>query len=194
MDTWGRGGHFGLQPTSGDRILWYAGLNADEGEPNDDRTRQRLLEMFGRWHAPIPAVINATPPESVIRTDIYDCWPRREWNRGSIVLVGDSIHPMTPDLGQGACQAIVDGTTLATCLSEKDDVSEAIRAYHKSRYRNAAITMLFSRVWGEASQWDGRLACAMRDKLLRTMPLSLQLRQLDLVIQKADSAQFSAHI
>ena len=32
MDTWGRGGHFGLQPTSAGRTLWYAGRNADEGE------------------------------------------------------------------------------------------------------------------------------------------------------------------
>lgn len=184
MDTWGRGGHFGLQPTSGDRILWYAGRNADEGGRDDDHIHQQLLEMFGDWHDPIPAVIEATPKESLVRNDIYDCWPSREWNRGSIVLVGDAIHPMTPDLGQGACQAIVDGTTLAACLLEDKDVPLALHAYRRSRYRNAAIAMFFSRIWGGAGQLEGRRACAIRDRLVKAMPLSLQLRQLDLVIQK----------
>jgi len=184
MDTWGRGGHFGLQPTSGERILWYAGLNADEGEADDDHTRKRLLDVFGHWHAPIPAVIEATPSQSVIRNDIYDCWPSRQWNRGSTVLVGDAIHPMTPDLGQGACQAIVDGTVLAACLSENQHVATSLDTYRRSRCRNAAVAMLFSRIWGGSSQSDGRLACAARDRLVRAMPLSLQLRQLDLVVEK----------
>jgi 2-polyprenyl-6-methoxyphenol hydroxylase-like FAD-dependent oxidoreductase len=29
-------------------------------------------------------------------------------------LLGDAAHPMFPYLGQGACQAIEDGTVLAT--------------------------------------------------------------------------------
>jgi 2-polyprenyl-6-methoxyphenol hydroxylase-like FAD-dependent oxidoreductase len=184
MDTWGRGGHFGLQPTSDDRILWYAGRNAEEGMQDDDHIRQQLFEMFGGWHDPIPAVIEATPTESLVRNDIYDCWPCREWSRGSIVLVGDAIHPMTPDLGQGACQAIVDGTTLAACLSADDDVLRALNAYRRARYRKAAIAMIFSRIWGGAGQLEGRVTCAIRDAFLKAMPLSLQLRQLDLVIHE----------
>jgi hypothetical protein len=31
-------------------------------------------------------------------------------------------------------------------------------------------------------QWEGRVACAARDAMIRAMPLSLQLRQLDLVV------------
>jgi len=125
-----------------------AGHNADAGGRDDDQIHEQLLEMFGSWHEPIPAVIRATPKESLVRNDIYDCWPSRGWNRGSIVLVGDAIHPMTPDLGQGACQAIVDGTTLAACLMAGDDVRLALDAYRRSRYRNAAIAMILSRVWG----------------------------------------------
>ncbi len=184
MDTWGRGGHFGMQPTSGGRILWYAGRNADEGGRDDDRIHEQLLDMFGSWHDPIPAVIEATPKESLVRNDIYDCWPSRAWNRGSIVLVGDAIHPMTPDLGQGACQAIIDGATLARCLREHYDVPRALRAYRRTRYRNAAIAVFFSRTWGAAGQLEGRRTCALRDRLVKAMPLSLQLLQLDLVIQR----------
>ena len=188
MDTWGRGGQFGLQPTSGERFLWYAGCNADEEGRDDDHTRAQLFDMFGDWHNPIPAVIEATPTDSLVRNDVYDCWPSRVWNWGSIVLVGDAIHPMTPDLGQGACQAIIDGTTLAQCLTDNDDVALALQAYRRSRYRNAAIAMVFSRLWGGAGQLEGRRSCALRDTLLRRMPLSLQLRPLDLVLLSGRNA------
>jgi zeaxanthin epoxidase len=30
--------------------------------------------------------------------------------RGNVVLMGDAVHPMMPNLGQGGCQAIEDGT------------------------------------------------------------------------------------
>lgn len=33
------------------------------------------FEMFGDSHEPIPAVIEATPKEPLVRNDIYDCWP-----------------------------------------------------------------------------------------------------------------------
>ena len=87
-----------------------------------EHTRDRLLAAFGDWHEPIAAVIDATPEAALIRNDIYDAWPSRTWSRGAVALVGDAIHPMTPDLGQGACQAIVDATSLADCLAEMRDV------------------------------------------------------------------------
>ncbi len=184
MDTWGRGGHFGLQPTSGERILWYAGLNASEGETDSEHTRDRLFAAFGDWHDPIAAVIDATPDAALIRNDIYDAWPSRTWSHGAVALVGDAIHPMTPDLGQGACQAIVDATSIADCLAEARDVPHALAAYQRRRQRTAAIATLFSRYWGGAAQWDGRFTCALRDTMMRTMPLSLQLRQLDLIVER----------
>jgi 2-polyprenyl-6-methoxyphenol hydroxylase-like FAD-dependent oxidoreductase len=189
MDTWGRGGHFGLQPTSGERILWYCGLNTAAGETDGPDARARLLEAFGGWHEPIRAVIEATPDSALLRNDIYDCWPSRTWNRGAVALVGDAIHPMTPDLGQGACQAIVDAAALAACLAEISDVPRALHAYRRRRARTAALAMLFSRYWGGAAQWDGRLTCALRDAMMAAMPLSLQLRQLDLVLQRPAAAR-----
>jgi 2-polyprenyl-6-methoxyphenol hydroxylase-like FAD-dependent oxidoreductase len=132
-----------------------------------------LRALFGAWHDPIPAVIEATPDDAVVRNDIYDRWPTRTWTRGRVALIGDAIHPMTPDLAQGACQAIVDGTTLAKCLAETSDPQAALRKYQRHRWRTAARRM---------GQWNGRLACSTRNALLRAMPPSLQLRQLDLVI------------
>lgn len=182
IETWGRGARFGLAPASGDRVIWYAMWNTPAGGDHDGDTAARLRTLFGVWHDPIPAVIEATPESAIVRNDIYDRWPTRTWTRGLVALIGDAIHPMTPDLAQGACQAIVDATTLADCLAEPGDAQAALREYQRRRWRNAAAATLFARNSGSMGQWQGRIACAARDGLMRGLPLSLQLRQLDLVL------------
>ena len=99
-----------------------------------------------------------------------------------MALLGDAIHPMTPDLAQGACQAIVDAATLATCLAASRDTRAAIRDYQQRRWRNAAATTLMARNMGAMGQWKGHTACTARNALIRSLPLSLQLRQFDLVL------------
>jgi 2-polyprenyl-6-methoxyphenol hydroxylase-like FAD-dependent oxidoreductase len=133
-------------------------------------------------------VIEATPEDAIVRNDIYDRWPARTWTRGRVALIGDAIHPMTPDLAQGACQAIIDATTLADCLAKGGDPRAALREYQRRRWRNAARTTLLARSAGSMGQWHGRLTCASRNAVLRATPLSLQLRQLDLVIGRRTQA------
>jgi 2-polyprenyl-6-methoxyphenol hydroxylase-like FAD-dependent oxidoreductase len=99
-----------------------------------------------------------------------------------VALVGDAIHPMTPDLAQGACQAILDATTLATCLAASRDTRAAIRDYQQRRWRNAAAATLMARNMGAMGQWKGHTTCTARNTLIRSIPLSLQLRQFDLVL------------
>ena len=62
--------------------------------------------MFASWHDPIPALILATDHAAILRNDIYDRDPANRWGSGRITILGDAAHPMTPNLGQGACQAI----------------------------------------------------------------------------------------
>jgi 2-polyprenyl-6-methoxyphenol hydroxylase-like FAD-dependent oxidoreductase len=181
-ETWGRGARFGLGPATSGRIIWYATWNAAEGGAGEGATAACLRKIFGGWHDPIPAILDATPAATLIRNDIYDSRPARTWGRGRVALIGDAIHPMTPDLAQGACQAIVDATTLATCLADSGDSRAALREYQRRRRRNAVITTLMARNTGAVGQWDGRLTCAARDVLTRAMPLSLLFRQLDLVV------------
>src|SRR6516164_7670611 len=97
IETWGQGARFGFAPARGDRIIWYATWNAPPGGERDGGLRPRLRTMFGAWHDPIPAVIAATPAAAMIRNDIYDRRPARTWSRARVALIGDAIHPMTPD-------------------------------------------------------------------------------------------------
>jgi 2-polyprenyl-6-methoxyphenol hydroxylase-like FAD-dependent oxidoreductase len=182
IETWGQGARFGLGPTSGERVIWYAMWNAPTGAHDAGDTAARLRELFGGWHEPIPAIIDATPAAAMIRNDIYDRRPARTWSQGRVALIGDAIHPMTPDLAQGACQAILDATTLATCLAASRDPRAAIRDYQQRRWRNAAAATLMARNMGAMGQWKGHTTCTARNTLIRSIPLSLQLRQFDLVL------------
>lgn len=183
VETWGQGARFGFSPATGHRIIWYATWNTPPGTADHDGGLQaRLRTLFGAWHDPIPAVVEATPEDAIVRNDIYDCWPARTWTRGRVALIGDAIHPMTPDLAQGACQAIIDATTLASCLAEMSDSRVALRAYQQRRWRSVATTTLLARSSGSLGQWDGHLTSAARNAVFRAMPLSLQLRQLDLLM------------
>ena len=64
IETWGQGARFGFAPTRGDRIIWYATWNAPAGGEHEGGLRA----LFGGWHDPIPAVIEATPKRRLSAT------------------------------------------------------------------------------------------------------------------------------
>lgn len=186
-ETWGRGVRFGVAPTSGERVVWYAVWKAPAGTAAI--STEHLLRLFGSWHEPVRAVIEATPPDTTVRKDVYDRLPARTWTRGRVALIGDAIHLMTPDLGQGACQAMVDAVTLAGCLAQRGSLPAALASYQRQRWRNAAFTTLLARAFGTMGQLDQHLTCGARDALIQAMPLSVQLRQLDLVVGRPPARQ-----
>ncbi len=67
---------------------------------------------------PIPDSAAGGPiPHGVIRTELFDRVPIDTWGHGAVTLLGDAAHPMTPNLGQGGCQAIEDAWVLARELA-----------------------------------------------------------------------------
>ena len=178
-ETWGRGARFGQVALSGGHVYWFATANAPEGAGDAPGGRKReLLDRFAGWHDPILDLIAATPEETILRNDIYDRPPLARWSDGRVTLLGDAAHPMTPNLGQGACQALEDAVVLGRCLRADGDVNRAVRRYEALRRpRTRAITMQSRRI-GRVAQWRHPLACRLRDELLAIAPAQLQERGL----------------
>ena len=127
-----------------------------------------VLEWFREWHAPIPEVIKATESSAILRNDIVDRKPVKRWGQDRVTLLGDAAHPTTPNLGQGACQAMEDAVVLASCLRTASDVPAALRSYEAMRMaRTANITNQSWRI-GKICQWENPLACWLRNKLSQT--------------------------
>jgi 2-polyprenyl-6-methoxyphenol hydroxylase-like FAD-dependent oxidoreductase len=62
-------------------------------------------------------------------------------HRHRTVLLGDAAHAMTPDLGQGGCQALEDAATLGALLPARlsdDEVTRALARYTSDRAPRAA--------------------------------------------------------
>ena len=176
-ETWGSGKRFGIVPVQGGRVYWYATANAPES--GSASLPQSPLELFRNWHDPVEALIRATPESYILRNPIYDRDPIPEWGRGRITLLGDAAHPMTPNLGQGACQAIEDALELAAALTRPSlSVEQSLRAYESRRMNRTKSVVLTSRRIGNLGQLESAPLCFLRNLALRLTPVSATLNNL----------------
>ena len=153
------------------RVQWYAfcalppgsakaGDSWDAGSTSADEGRSVIDYIKGLhegWTEEISFILDSTPAESVEQRDLYDRWPEffRSWSKGRVVLVGDAVHPMMPNLGQGGCQAIEDAYELGKHLAavstfdEKPSgavVAKALDDFYKDRVLRVAGVSLLSRL------------------------------------------------
>ncbi|MCY1014219.1 FAD-dependent monooxygenase [Pyxidicoccus sp. MSG2] len=176
-ETWGRGARFGVVPIGFGQVYWYATLNAPPGGHDaPGTTRARLQEVFGGWHAPIADLLASTPEDAIVRTDIHDRPPLHRWSHGRVTLLGDAAHPMTPNLGQGGCQAIEDAVVLSECLSTEADVTRALVTYEQRRRERANQLVLRSWRLGQLAQMESPTGRFLRDSLFRLVPAGLAAR------------------
>lgn len=173
-ESWGAGARFGLVAIDGDRLYWFATANVPAG--GNDRGKADLLARYGGWHEPIHSVIESTPEDAILRTDISDRDPINRWSEGRMTLLGDAAHPMTPNLGQGGGQAIEDAVVLDLCLSANGDITAAFKDYESRRIERAARVVQEARRFGRVGQLENAAARALRNLAVRMTPLSITLR------------------
>lgn len=128
-ETLGPGAEVGHVPLGNDLTYWFATERAPEGQHSPEGELAYLRAKFARWADPVPAILTATEPQDVLRNDLYDRTPARQWARGPVVLVGDAAHPMRPHLGQGGCQALEDAAILAALVDGTAGLSAAFGAF-----------------------------------------------------------------
>lgn len=133
-EYWGRGELFGIAPASRQRTYWYASYRSDLGPGGVDiaaaldLTRRR----FSGKAPGIVRVLAGAAPEGTLAQRIWTVPALGHYARGGTALVGDAAHGMTPNLGRGACEALVDSVTLAGLLNSRP-LPEALAAYNKRR-------------------------------------------------------------
>ena len=179
LNWWGPGGEFGVLPM-GRTVYWFAAANAARGH-TDPRGKliQALLDRFGSWEAPIADIIASTPPEAILRNDIFDRPPATHWIEGPAALLGDAAHPMAPNAAQGACQALEDAVALGAALTEGQAVESGLVLYERRRLKRANELVRLSRRISAAVQTESRLLGGARDLAARLMPERLLLSQMD---------------
>ena len=187
FEALGCGSRFGMVALGGGAAYWFATKNAPRPEGAEPtQHRAELLSRFGGWHEPVPSVIRATEEADLHFDGLYHRGPAARWGTGRVTLLGDAAHPMTPDLGQGAAQALEDAVVLARSLQTEGDPKAALRLYEDRRLDRTAYVTRQSLRLGRFAQLQNPSVCRLRDAVLKILPKRLligaQLRQMEPVV------------
>jgi 2-polyprenyl-6-methoxyphenol hydroxylase-like FAD-dependent oxidoreductase len=174
--TVGCGQQFVASPMGRGLVFWAADIGLPEGTNAALVDKKAFLQAaFEGWHDPISELIERTDEDQLVIADFYDSVPRR-LSAGPVVLLGDAAHPMTPDLGQGACQGIEDAVVLAACIDTEPDRPAALAKYESARLRRVRTMVRDSRRIGRIATVRSPSLVAMRDVGTRYMPGWLNAR------------------
>jgi zeaxanthin epoxidase len=137
---------------------WYAFLARDPGsadtEPMPSGKSSHLQGIFEGWSEEIHDILRATKEDEIGIRDLYDRPPTalRSWNddSGRVTLMGDAVHAMMPNLGQGGCQAIEDALVITEELEkletrEQSGIRSALKTYQNRRKARSAAVQGLSR-------------------------------------------------
>jgi 2-polyprenyl-6-methoxyphenol hydroxylase-like FAD-dependent oxidoreductase len=157
----GRGQRIGLVPIGEKRLYVWTTFNSPRDTPSpldfENFFRQFSDAGLRRLFAALP------PPASIITTEIEELW-LEDWVRGNTVLLGDAVHAMTPNIGQGAGMAMEDAAALAEELASSAKIEDALASYVRRRKPRVEKVMRVSREVGRDGQRAGALACWLRNR------------------------------
>lgn len=141
-------------------VMYYVNARRDEiyfvtSTPEPDfqveswSAKGDLAELRGAYenfHPQVRAVLDACP--DVHKWALFERDPMPQWRKGRVTLLGDSCHPMTPYMAQGAATSIEDAAVLARCLDgvNRDGIEAALQRYENHRKPRTARIQQISRL------------------------------------------------
>jgi 2-polyprenyl-6-methoxyphenol hydroxylase-like FAD-dependent oxidoreductase len=180
LEMWGRppGLRFGVVPVDERRSYWFATQTAPPGgeDPSMGATLDRLGADFADFAPSVQIVLRHT--QTLIRTDILDFAPLPSWHRGRVVLIGDAAHATTPNLGQGANQAIESAFVVAQALAD-EELPAALTTYERIRMPKAHWVTRQSWRYGHLTNLPGALGRFVRHTVVARTPRALMQKQTD---------------
>jgi len=141
----------GLPPGTKKAPSGWGGSIRDEQSDPEENLVEYIKNLHKGWSDEIMTILDATPPESVEQRDLYDRRPElfRSWADGNVVLMGDAVHAMMPNLGQGGCQSIEDAYVLSEILAQTkttEKLEDALQEFYKKRIVRVSIVQFLSRL------------------------------------------------
>ncbi|WP_106917485.1 FAD-dependent monooxygenase [Chryseobacterium aurantiacum] len=176
FEMWGKGKRFGFVKISEKKVYWYACIN--------ERSFGRYLELtdiFKEYHSLVLKLIEATAKENIICNEISDLTPISKWYSENLCLIGDAAHATTPNMGQGACQAIEDAYIIGRLLENNQDFNSVFEEFQKIRRRKVDYIVSTSRTIGKISQWEK--GNSLRNFLMGLIPESINEKMAKKIIE-----------
>lgn len=165
----------------------YSCVCVDKGiekEADQGKLKQFVLDHLGKVPEEIRGIVEQTTVSGIICTPVkyrrpFDVLWKDKISKDNVCIAGDALHPMTPDIAQGACAALEDGVILARYLSEVfssqkideelndekqyNEIKKCLIKYADERKWRSFTLMATSFTVGMIQQSSGFLADLLRD-------------------------------
>lgn len=171
-DLVGKNLRFAIIHTGEDYYSWYLIKDLDEGF-SDLITKQDLIDNFLTDY---PEIIREviTNSNEIFFSKLIDISPRnrrkKSWYKGNHIMIGDSIHPTTPNMANGACLSIEDGFLLGKLLSKYESVKEAFEIFQKDRESKVNKVVSQSWLFGKSMHWNNQIMTLLTEKIIQLTP------------------------
>jgi 2-polyprenyl-6-methoxyphenol hydroxylase-like FAD-dependent oxidoreductase len=177
----GRGQRIGLVPLSPERLYVWTTFNSPQDRPPALDSAEDFRGLFGQFSdARVRQVLSGVrSAQEVITTEIEELRLDR-WVQGRAVLLGDAVHAMTPNIGQGAGMAMEDAAVLAEELAGASGLETALEGYVRRRKPRVASVMAISREVGVDGQASNPVSCWLRNRRLRREARDVEKTHADL--------------
>jgi 2-polyprenyl-6-methoxyphenol hydroxylase-like FAD-dependent oxidoreductase len=174
-ELWGKQIRFGFSGIGNNRAYWFAVQSCAAGQQEEQASRKdKLLALFAHFHPIVSDIISHTANDRIIRNDIWDLAPMKQWHQGRACLIGDAAHATTPNMGQGAAQAIEDAYHLAYQIQLNP--TTAFEAFQAARLKK--VHQIVTQSWniGKLAHWKyGR---TLRDFMMSAVPSSISRKKM----------------
>ncbi len=179
-EAWGKSERFGFVQISQNKVYWYALKSFKKNK--EEFNINKIEDYFSTYNTVIKGIISSTEKEQINTAEISDLKPTSIWYKENICLIGDAAHAMTPNLGQGACQAIEDAFVLSECLG-KYETTRAFEEYQKLRLPKAHQVVKTSWLIGKIAHLKNPVLIGLRNQMLRLTPSSINRKQNEQIFQ-----------
>ncbi|ASK29414.1 monooxygenase [Chryseobacterium sp. T16E-39] len=176
LEIWGKGKRFGFVKMTATKVYWYAVINQKNFKPDIN-----LLSAFGEFNSIVLDLIQATDPKDIILNDITYLSPIPKWYSDHLCLIGDAAHATTPNMGQGACQAIEDAYIIGKLLEKDRDYHTIFENFQKIRRKKVDYVVSTSHKVGKISMWE--YGTEFRNFLFRLVPDRFNQKMIEKLIQ-----------
>jgi 2-polyprenyl-6-methoxyphenol hydroxylase-like FAD-dependent oxidoreductase len=170
VETLGRGCRVGLFPVAPGLVYWFVQCNQPERAQPLQNPSTALAARLADWPDPIPSVVAGTPDGAIVETPILEMLPAPRWHSDEVLLIGDAAHGMAPDLGRGACTAIVNLLDLDRQLARHGTFRVAAAAFARRRRWRTRLVQHASRIAGEVRQLENPWLRHLRNTVWRYAP------------------------
>ncbi|XP_051132723.1 monooxygenase 2-like isoform X2 [Andrographis paniculata] len=197
----GRGVRYGIIPCNDHGLYWFLTFSPSPQEKGIEedpiKLKQFILSKLGKVPDRFRAVFERTELESMV------CAPlrfRHPWellwgniSKDGVCLAGDALHPMTPDIGQGACAALEESVILARELAqalktnhssdslekEQRRIENSLEKYARERRWRSVDLVSTAYMVGVMQQSHGAVMNFLRDKIMAKFLVGAQMKKAD---------------